>query len=434
VVTAFVFGLAPALQMSRRPLNDALRDSGKGVSGGFRHGRLRSALVVMEVALSLALLSGAGLLIRSFVALQHVNLGFQPDHILVLRPALPQTRYKTAAQLVGFYRPLMSRLRALPGVTNVTEVTALPGYGGPVSEVDIPGKTHAETWSTFNQLVSEDFFSTLRVQFIQGRPFNETEVSGARKLAVINQTFVRKYLGTDAPLGAHIRLRVLERPTFADPMHDATFEVIGVVADLKNQDLRFPANPEVWIPYTVTGSFLRGVLVRTRQDPLTMINSVRNEIWAIDPAVASTINRTAEDFINSITYAQPRFTLVVVSIFAGLGLALVAIGVYSVIAYTTERQTHEIGIRMALGADRGDVLRLVINMGLRLVGLGAVIGLVATLSLSRVIRSQLWEVSAYDPATLSAVAILLFLTGTAACWIPARRATRVDPVIALRYE
>jgi putative ABC transport system permease protein len=271
-------------------------------------------------------------------------------------------------------------------------------------------------------LVSEDFFSTLRVQFIQGRPFNETEVSGARKLAVINQTFVRKYLGTDAPLGAHIRLRVLERPTFADPMHDATFEVIGVVADLKNQDLRFPANPEVWIPYTVTGSFLRGVLVRTRQDPLTMINS------------ASTINRTAEDFINSITYAQPRFTLVVVSIFAGLGLALVAIGVYSVIAYTTERQTHEIGIRMALGADRGDVLRLVINMGLRLVGLGAVIGLVATLSLSRVIRSQLWEVSAYDPATLSAVAILLFLTGTAACWIPARRATRVDPVIALRYE
>jgi putative ABC transport system permease protein len=165
-----------------------------------------------------------------------------------------------------------------------------------------------------------------------------------------------------------------------------------------------------------------------------MINSVRNEIWAIDPAVASTINRTAEDFINSITYAQPRFTLVVVSIFAGLGLALVAIGVYSVIAYTTERQTHEIGIRMALGADRGDVLRLVINMGLRLVGLGAVIGLVATLSLSRVIRSQLWEVSAYDPATLSAVAILLFLTGTAACWIPARRATRVDPVIALRYE
>ena len=246
MATAFVFGLAPALQTSRRALNDALRDSGKGVSGGFRHGRLRNALVVIEVALSLTLLAGAGLLIRSFAALQQVHLGLKPDHILVIRPALPEARYKTAGQMIGFYRPLLARLKSLPGVTDVAEVTSIPMYGGLPSEVEIPGKTHSEKWNTTFQLVSEGFFSTIHAAFLQGRPFTEAEVSGARKLMVVNHAFAAKYLGNADPLGQRVRLLNLE--SIPDPVRDATFEVIGVAGDMKNQGLQLPASPEVWIP------------------------------------------------------------------------------------------------------------------------------------------------------------------------------------------
>jgi putative ABC transport system permease protein len=190
----------------------------------------------------------------------------------------------------------------------------------------------------------------------------------------------------------------------------------------------------VWVPYTVAGSASRGVLVRTAQEPLSMMNAVRQEIWATDRGVALTLTGTLEGYIRSFSYAGPRFGFVLMTLFGSIGLILVTIGVYSVLAYTTERRTHEIGIRMALGAERGDVLRLVITMGLRLVMVGILIGLIASLSLARVIATQLWGVSAHDPATLVAVVILLLVTGVVACWIPARRASRVDPLVALRYE
>ena len=432
LLTVFIFGLAPALQVSRRDTIAALRDTGKGVSGGFRHGRLRDALVVVEVALSLTLLAGAGLLIRSFIALQDVPLGLQPDHILVVRPALPQARYKTAAAIIGFYRPFVARLQALPGVTSVAAISSLPLYGGIPSDVEVPGKTHSEKWSSAVQLVNDNFFSTLHARLVEGRSFNETELYSARKMVVVNQTFARKYLGTDNPLGAHVQLTNLEK--WPDPVLNPSFEIVGVAADMKNQGLQQAPTPEVWIPYTVSGSWFRGVLIRTSQNPLTMVNAVRQQIWATDPAVADTINRTFEDFMNDITYSRPRFTLVILSIFAGLGLALAAIDVYGVIAYTTERQTHEIGIRMALGADRSSVLGYVIAMGLRLIAIGVGAGLLAAIALSQFIRSQLVQVSPYDPLTLGSVVVVLLVTGVAASWIPAHRATRVDPAIALRYE
>jgi putative ABC transport system permease protein len=232
--------------------------------------------------------------------------------------------------------------------------------------------------------------------------------------------------------GSRIRFPSLE--TWPDPVRDPVFEVIGVASDIKNQGLRQPASPDAWIPYTITGSYFRGLLIRTTQNPLAMSNAVRKEIWAIEPNVASTINRTLEDFIEQYQYAQPRFALVIVSIFAGLGMVLAAVGVYGVISYTTERQTQEIGIRMALGADRDRVLWLVILMGVRLIALGAGIGLLMTIGLSRFMQSQLIEVSPYDPLTLSMVTLVLLLTGIVACWVPALRATRIDPAIALRYE
>jgi len=432
VLTAIIFGLAPALQVVRRDLNDPLRDSGKGTSGGGAHGRLRSAVVVLEVAVSLTLLVAAGLLMRSFVALRDVHLGLQPDHIFVARLPLPEDRYKTSDQVAGFFRPLLTRLKAVPGVLEATETSTLPPYGGINTEIEIPGKTHAEKWNALFQLCSEGYFPVLKIQFIDGRPFTEAEVEGRRKLAVVNQTFIRKYLGNENPMGERVHIAQLEQ--FPDKLADPWFEIIGVVADVKNNGLQDPVQPEIWVPYTMTGSGARGVLVRTGPDPMTLMNAVRHEIWATDSNVALTLTGTLESFIANFSYAGPRFGFLLMTVFGSIGLVLVTIGVYSVLAYTTARRTHEIGIRMALGAEKRDVLRLVIRMGVGLVGAGIVLGIIASLAVARVIATQLWGVSAYDPFTLTSVAALLLITGVIACWVPARRASRVDPLIALRYE
>jgi len=432
LLTALLFGLIPAWQAARKDLNDPLRDSGKGVSGGFRHGRLRDAVVMLEVGLSMTLLVGAGLLMRSFVALRDVKLGLRPDHVLVARLPLPVDRYKTAAEVQGFYQPLLQRLKALPGVVEATETSTLPPYGGIPSDIEIPGKAHAEKWTALFQLCSEGYFPVLRIQFVAGRPFTEAEVGGARKLAVVNQTFVRKYLGNENPIGKQVRITQLEQ--FEDPVKDPTFEIIGLVADAKNRGLQEPVDPEIWLPYTVTGSAFRGILVRTEKEPMTMLNAVEKQIWATDRNVALTFTGTLEGYISQFSFAGPRFAFFLMMIFGGIGLVLVTIGVYSVLAYTTTRRTQEIGIRMALGAEGSDVLGMVIRMGLRLVGIGVALGLIASAALGRVIATQLWGVSAYDPWTLASVPLVLLLTGLLACWLPARRASRVDPLVALRYE
>src|SRR5712671_3323551 len=422
-LTAIVFGLAPALQVVRRDLNDRLRDTGKGTSGGSAHSHLRNAVVVLEVAVSLTLLVGAGLLMRSFVALREVHLGLKPDHIFHARLPLPEDRYKTSDQLSGFFRPLLNRVKTLPGVLAATETSTLPPYGGIPTDIEIPGKVHSEKWNALFQLCSEGYFPVLKIEFIDGRVFTEAEVEGKRKLAIVNQTFVHKYLAKENPLGQRVHIAQLEQ--FPDKLADPWFEIIAVVADVKNNGLQDPVQPEIWVPYTMTGSGARGLLVRTGPEPMTMMNAIRHEIWATDSNVALTFTGTLESFIASFSYAGPRFGFLLMSVFGAIGLVLVTIGVYSVLAYTTARRTHEIGIRMALGAEKGDVLGLVIRMGLGLVGGGIILGVIAR---------QLWGVSAYDPITLTSVAALLLITGIVACWVPARRASRVDPLIALRYE
>jgi len=369
---------------------------------------------------------------RSFVALREVHLGLQPDHIFVVRLPLPEDRYKTSDQLAGFFRPLLNRLKAVPGVLEATETSTLPPYGGIDSDIEIPGKTHAEKWTALFQLCSEGYFPVLKIQFIDGRPFTEAEVEGRRKLAVINQTFAHKYLGNENPLGQRVHIAQFEQ--FPDKLADPWFEIIGVVADVKNNGLQDPVQPEMWVPYTMTGSGARGVLIRTGPEPMTMMNAFRHEIWATDSNVALTFTGTLERFIASFSYAGPRFGFLLMTVFGSIGLVLVTIGVYSVLAYTTARRTHEIGIRIALGAEKHDVLGLVIRMGVGLVGAGIVLGVIASLAVARVIATQLWGVSAYDPITLTSVASLLLITGIVACWIPARRASRVDPLVALRYE
>jgi putative ABC transport system permease protein len=432
VLTALVFGLVPALQAVKRDLNDPLRDSGKGTSGGGNNRRLRNAVVVLEVALSLTLMVFAGLLMRSFIALREVHLGLQPDHILVVRLPLPTDRYKTSDQLTSFYKPLLQRLKALPGVVDATETSSLPPFGGDRGDVGVTGKSHDEKWQSQFQLATESTFSTLKIPIVNGRPLTEAEVDGKRRVAVINETFAKRYMHDENPIGQRIHIIGLE--TYPDPVKDAWFEVVGVVADHKNQGLQEPVFPEAFVPYTMTGSGGRGILVRTAQDPMAMLKSVEQEVWATDQGVALTLTGTLESFINSFAYAGPRFGFLLMSIFGAVGLILVTVGVYSVLAYTAAQRTREIGIRMALGAESNDVLKLVVSMGLRLVGLGAAIGVVASLLLAGAIKSQLWGVSAHDPMTVIAVTALLLVTGVVACWIPARRAARVDPLVALRYE
>ncbi|MDP8979475.1 MAG: ABC transporter permease [Acidobacteriota bacterium] len=432
-VTAILFGLAPALQTARRDLVEPLKDSGKGVSGGFRRGKLRNTLVVVEVALSLVLLSGAGLLMRTFVALQEVDLGLNPDSILVARLPLPRGQYKTAADKQRFFRQLLPRLYALPGIVAATETSTLPPYGGIPSEIEISGKTHAEKWEAIYQLCSEGYFPTLGLRLLRGRVLSEAEVNDARKVAVVNQTLVTKYFGKEDPIGKQIKINMLETVP-NPPVKEPVFEVVGVIADAKNSGIQEPVRPEMFIPYTVTGAFERGILVRTSKDPMSMLNAVRREIWAVDRNVALTLTGSLKDYLKLLSYAEPRFTLILLGVFAGVGLVLVAIGVYSVIAYTVSRQTHEIGIRMALGAGRGDVLGMVLRMGVKLIGLGVAAGLLASFGLTRLIASQLWGVSAHDAVTFVGVVVVVALAGLAACYLPARRATLVDPMVALRYE
>jgi len=405
VLTALVFGLVPALKAARKDLNEPLRDSGKGISGGFRHGRLRDAVVVLEVGLSLMLLVAAGLLMRSFVAIRDVKLGLQPDHIFVARLPLPVDRYKTADQVTGFYRPLLQRLKALPGVVEATETSTLPPYGGIPSDIEIPGKTHTEKWNAMFQLVSEGYFGVLKIQFMDGRGFTEAEVNGARKLAVVNQTFVKKYLGNENPIGRLVKIAQLAE--FEDAVKEPTFEIIGLVADAKNRGLQDPPEPEIWVPYTVTGSAFRGILVRTANEPLAMMNAVEHEIWATDANVALTLTGTLEGYISQFSYAGPRFGFFLMMIFSAIGLVLVTIGVYSVLAYTTARRTQEIGIRMALGAKSSDVQRMVIRMGLRLVGIGVALGLIA-------IIYSVWRPSDLAPilqATIRESTMLMMIIG-----------------------
>ncbi len=432
LLTTLLFGLAPALHAVKTDLNEPLKNDSRGVSGGFRHGRLRNMLIVSEIALSLLLLTGAGLLIRSFFVLRAVELGFKPDHILVARIPLPDATYRTGEQKTRFFREVLSRLHALPGVVSATETSTLPPYGGIGSNIDISGEPHNESWNTIFQMTSDRYFETLGIHLSSGRGYTEQEVYSKRRVAVVNHKLIQKYLNGADPIGKKIHIPTLE--SGPDPIKDAWFEVIGVVSDVKNQGIQEEPMPEMFIPYTVSGFAGRGILVRTAIEPAGLLQAVSREIWAVDKNIPLTNTGTIESFIRSNSYAQPQFGLILVSVFAAVGLILVSIGVYGVVSYTVSRQTREIGIRMALGARIGDVRRIVLTMGLRLVGLGVGIGLVASIALMRVLKSQIWGISANDPITFLAVALVVVMVGLAACYIPARRATKIDPMVALRYE
>jgi putative ABC transport system permease protein len=431
VLTAMLFGLAPALLTVGRDLVNPLRDSGKGTSGGCRRGRLSSALVVGEVALSLVLLAGAGLLTRSFVALQKVDLGLDPENLLNVPMSLASNQYNTAAAQTQFLNQVLARVRAVPGVLSATSTTGLPLYGGWQNDFEIPGLSHDDSWRAIFQLCSDGYFKTLGIRVLQGRDLTAEDLADARRVAVVNRMFVERYLGGGDAIGRRIKVKTEALQAGAD---DPGFEIVGIVADAKNRGIQEPSFPEVVIPSSIAKLTGRGLLVKTASTPLAAAENVKREIWAVDRGVSIGSLKTMTEYLAQFSYAEPRLGLYVFGAFAGLGLALVILGVYSVIAYNVSRQTQEIGIRMALGAERGDVLKMTLRTGLQLVAIGVVIGVSVSLAATRVLASQLWNVSPGDPLTLGLVVAIVTLAGGAASYFPALRATRVDPMVVLRAE
>lgn len=433
VGTTFIFGLVPALQAARSDLQDSLRDSGKGLSGVSRGSKLRNGVIVLEVALSLILVFTAGLFIRSFLNLSRTELGIDIDHVFSARLPLPQQRYGAPDQIQTFHRNLLFELKTSPGLQHAAVYSALPPFEDNRFEVQIEGKPHSDAWFASLQLASPDYFNVVSLPLLDGHTFTEMENADKRKVAVINRAFQRRFFQFENPLGRRIHLPEMEHWD-KNPIKDPWFEIIGIVGDAKNRGLINPIDAEAWIPSTLYPMGQATLLVRTPGRPESATRIVERAVFAMDPTVAVAEPFPLTHYLEIFGLAQPRFGLRLVAVFAGMALLLVTIGVYSVIAYSTSRRTHEIGIRMALGANAGDVVSMVLRNGLRLLAIGVAIGLVVSLLSARFIVAQLSGVSPYDLLTLTSVVVLLFGVGMLASWLPARRATRVSPITALRYE
>ena len=426
IVSALLFGIAPALYSARRDLVEGLKGAGRGLAGG--RSVLRHALVSAEIALSLMLLLGAGLLMRTFISLVDVDLGFDPERVLFAPVAFPPGEYARPALTHQFYEQALQRIAALPGVEAVSASTFIPpDWGPPRTDVEISSTAPSNRFRAIVGSCTGDCFRTLGIRILRGGGLPDVPFGEVPRTAVVNQTLVAGHLRDEDPIGQHLRVTPPGRPP-------ESFEIVGVVEDVKNQGIKAPPVPQVYIPGATAGTSNPAVLVRMQADRSTLVAAVRRELALIDPSVALVQPRTIHDVLERWTYSQPRFSLIVLGMFAAIGTLLVAIGVFSVMAYTVSRQTKEIAVRVALGAGRAHVLGVVFRLGLQLFAAGAAIGLLASFGTSRLIANQLWNTSPHDPLTVIAATSLIALVALAACYIPARRAMAIDPVAALRQE
>jgi putative ABC transport system permease protein len=425
------FGLFPAVQSARRDLVAGTNIAGRGTAGR-RQTRMRSSLVVAQVALSIVLLLGAGLLMRTFVKLVGVDLGIDPKNLLVAGVAFPQRQNAPPEDQRRFYREALDRVGSIPGVRSAAISDGPPPFGGMRSGLQIPGMALAPETSAFVLFGSERLVETVGLSLVKGRVLSGLDVEQSHHVALVNETLAKKYFGSDEPLGRTIRLARLA--TLPVPVADPTFEIIGVVRDFANQGPREQPGAQVLLPFTLRGPAGFGFVLRTSDEPMRVVNAVRQEIQAVDQEAALVEPIAMEDLIERVLYARPRFSLLVLGIFACTGIVLVAFGVYGVLAYTVSQQTREIAIRMALGGERGHVIRMVLRLGLQLVGVGLIIGIAASLATNRLLVNQLWNTSPNDPLTFGAAISVIVAMAALACWIPARRAVRVEPMVALRHE
>jgi putative ABC transport system permease protein len=439
LLSAFVFGLAPALQASKSDPNESLKEGGRGASAASN--RLRKALVVAEVALTLVLLIGAGLMVKSAVRLSEVDPGFDPANVLTMRINLPEARYADGARWADFYRRLDERVRALPGVEASAISSAVPLVGGGseagvIAEGRPVPRGPAESTPALYQAVSPDYHRAMGIKLLRGRYFNEQDTASAQPVAVVDETLARRFWPNEDPLGKHISFENRGTP---DNLQPNWREIVGVVRHVRHYQLERESFVEVYAPFDQLPIWMQkrrpamSVVARTAGDPAALVSAVRGEVRALDPEVAVFGVNTMTGVLSGAV-AQRRISTWLLAAFACVALVLATVGIYGVLAYSVAQRTREIGIRMALGAQTRDVLRLVLGQGLLLALAGVGLGVCGALALTRLMAGLLYGVSATDPATYALISLLLVSVALLACLIPAWRATRVDPMAALRYE
>ncbi|HYH84024.1 MAG TPA: FtsX-like permease family protein, partial [Pyrinomonadaceae bacterium] len=434
ILTGVLFGLAPALQVSKVELAESLKEGSRGSTEGGARGRVRSLLVVSEVALSLLLLVGAGLLIKSFARLREVNPGFDARNVLTTGLSLSRTKYQTPEQQANFFREAERRTQETPGVVAVGLVNLLPLSGDSTSStfyVDGRGPvTGAEKPDANYRVVSRDYFRAMGVPVMRGRAFGERDAKDAPAVIIINEAFARKHFPGEDPLGRRI---VIEADPSVDPNPPAR-EIVGVVGDVRQTSLEAGAVPDFYVPYLQAPERFMYLVTRTASDTSAGTTAaLRGVIKEVDrEQYVADIEPMSKYLADSV--ARRRFQMLLLGLFAAVALLLAGVGIYGVMSYTVTQRTHEIGLRMALGAQVGDVLKMVVRQGLALALGGVAVGLVAAFALTRAIASLLYDVSPTDPATFAGVSALLVAVTLLSCIIPARRATKVDPMVALRYE
>jgi putative ABC transport system permease protein len=429
-LTGIASGLLPALQASRPDLNEALKEGSRGATASAGSGRLRSLLVVSEIAMAVLLLVGTGLLLKSFWLLRNVDPGFREEHVLTAAVSLNRDKYMQSGERPAlFFRQAIERIRALPGVQSVGAISHLP-FGGRGVNLGFTLEGHQatsgeDTMRAELRVISPQYFEAMSIPIKQGRAFTEQETSSSSPVIIVNEAFARQFLQDAAPLGKRVRIKLRQ---------GYEGEIIAVVGDVRHRGYDTDPRPEMYISYLQNTVWpVMNLVVRTRNDPGAMTAAVKREIEAVDPTQAIFNVQPLARFLSD-SIADRRFNVLLLITFAAVALGIAAAGIYGVMAYTVAQRTHEIGIRMALGARRPDVLKLILGQGVGLVACGLGIGLVGAFIVTRLMASLFYGVSTYDPLTFIVVAILLTLIALLACYVPASRATKVDPLIALRHE
>ena len=431
LLTGIVFGLVPALHSSKPQLTESLKEGGRGSSEGARRNRVRNTLVVTELAIAVVLLVGAGLLIQSLWRLRQVSPGFNAQNVLTFSLAVPEVKYPTEKQS-QFFSDLTTRISSLPGVQSSSCILPLPLSGDRFSlSFEQEGKPIAKgdqpSADFFN--IGIGYFRAMGIPLLKGRDFDDRDRHKSTQVIIVSDTFARRFFPDEDPIGKHIKPGI---STF-DNEKPSMREIVGVVGDVRNRSLSTEPRPAFYVPQTQTPFSQMTVVVRTIGDPHSLMTAINKEVASSDPDLPVFSVKTLEEYM-SASVAAPRFNTTLLTLFASVALILTIVGLYGVMSYSVAQRTNEIGIRMALGAQTRDVLRLIVGQGFKLVLIGLAIGLVGALALSRLLASLLFGVGAKDPLTFAAVAVVLGTIGVLACYLPARRAARVDPLVALRYE
>jgi putative ABC transport system permease protein len=427
LLVGVLFGLAPVLQLPKQAPYETLKDTAGGGTAGGRSW-VRSTLVVSEIALALVLLTGAGLLINSFVRLLEVNCGFEPANVLTININLPSSKYPTGTQQTAILKEILERVSRAPDVRAAGLTSTLPFTGGPATDFEIEGRPQAEAGQTpiaDIRIVDADYFRTLGIPLRDGRAFTERDTAAAPRVMIINEEMARRHWPGENPIGRRVTMK-----DWGPPL---TGEIVGVVGDVKADGLDSLTRPMIYWPYPQFPGIFNSLVIRTDAEPLSVAAAVKSQLWSVDREQPLSQIQTMEEVIAD-SVAPRRFNMLLLTVFAALALALAAIGVYGVMAYTVAQSTREIGIRMALGARASDVLKVVLRQGLVLTLLGVGIGVAGALGLTRLMAALLYDVTATDVPTFVGVSMLLVLVSALACYLPGRRATKVDPMIALRYE